>query len=135
MIHQGPIPWFVHHVLDYVAGALLVAAPFLFGFDSSAAKAFCIILGLAFLVVAATTDGPVGIVKSIPPSVHMVLDYAEVALLVAAPFLFSFSNESNPTAFCIVLGIVGLLLTIGTRFPGRDGRPAKRRRADPPPAA
>lgn len=126
MLHKGPIPFFVHHVLDYVAGALLVVAPFLLDFDSGAAKAFCIVLGLIFLAVAAMTDGPVGLVKSIPVAVHIVFDYAAVALLVAAPFLFSFSDETNPTAFCIALGIVGLLMTIATRFPARESRRARR---------
>ena len=37
-------------------------------------------------------------------------------MLIAAPFLFGFSDESAPTAFFIVLGVAHLLITIGTRF-------------------
>jgi len=47
---------------------------------------------------------------------HVALDLLVAAGLVAAPFLFGFSDETNPTAFFIVLGVVHLLLTIATRF-------------------
>jgi hypothetical protein len=36
--------------------------------------------------------------------------------LVAAPFLFGFSGEGPPTAAFIALGVVHLLVTVGTRF-------------------
>jgi hypothetical protein len=36
--------------------------------------------------------------------------------MIASPFLFGFSDEGTPTAFFITLGVVHLLLTIGTRF-------------------
>ena len=49
---------------------------------------------------------------------HVLLDYALAAILVAAPFLFGFSDETAPTAFFIVLGVAHLLITIGTRFRG-----------------
>jgi hypothetical protein len=47
-------------------------------------------------------------------------------VLIAAPFLFGFSDESGPTALFIILGVAHLLVTIGTRFkPPRPlaGRP------------
>ena len=45
-----------------------------------------------------------------------MLDLVLAVFLIAAPFLFSFSDEGVATAFFIVLGVVHLLLTIGTRF-------------------
>lgn len=116
MLREGPIPRFVHGAIEYVAGVLLIAAPFLFGFDSNAAVAVAIVAGVVVLVVAASTDGPTSLVNSIPLAAHVLLDYALAALLVASPFLFGFSGESAPTAFFIVLGIAHLLVTIGTRF-------------------
>jgi len=50
--------------------------------------------------------------------------------------LFGFSDESTPTVFFIVLGVVHLLLTIATRF--EKGEPGPRRSrggAETPPAA
>ena len=126
MLRQGPIPLFVHGIFEYVVGILLIAAPFLLGFDSDAATALSIVLGVATLVIAASTQSPTGLAKVIPIPIHVVLDLASAALMIAAPFLFGFTDESAPTALLIVLGVVGLLVTIGTRFlpPRRAGSAA-----------
>jgi hypothetical protein len=116
MLRDGPIPRFLHGVIEYLAGVLLIAAPFLFGFEDGAATAVSIVAGVMVLVIAASTEGPSSLVDSIPVSVHVLLDYALVAVLVASPFLFGFTDESPPTAFFIVLGVAHLLITIGTRF-------------------
>jgi hypothetical protein len=116
MLRQGPIPRFVHGVIEYAAGVLLIAAPFLFGFKDSASVAVSVIAGVAVLVIAASTEGESSLVDSIPIPVHVLLDYALAAVLVASPFLFSFTDESAPTAFFIVLGVAHVLITIGTRF-------------------
>lgn len=116
MQRQGPIPAAIHGMVEYLAGALFVAAPFLFGFDSEAATAVSIVVGVVILVVTAASDLPTGLAKAIPASVHMVLDFVTGGFLIAAPFLFMFSDESAPTAWFIVLGVVHVLLTIGTRF-------------------
>jgi hypothetical protein len=116
MLKQGPIPVFIHGVIEYLAAALLIAAPFLFGFDSGAATAASIIMGVAVLVITASSALPTGLIRSIPIPAHVVLDYALAALLIASPFLFGFSDENGPTAFFIVLGIVHVLVTVATRF-------------------
>jgi hypothetical protein len=122
MLREGPVPLFFHGLLEYAAGALLIVAPFLFGFDSGSAKAAAIVTGVIVLVVASTTDAPTGIAKSLPLAVHVFIDFVLAGVLIAAPFLFGFSDEGPPTAFFIVLGVVHLLLTIATRF-----RPAEER--------
>ncbi len=107
---------FVHGVIEYLAGALFIAAPFLFGFDSGAATALSIIAGVLVLIVAATTATATGIIDGIPIAAHVVLDFALAGLLIASPFLFGFSEESAPTAFFIVVGVTLLLVSIGTRY-------------------
>ena len=116
MLREGPIPVVVHGAIEYVAGVLFVIAPFVLAFDSGAAKAVSIIVGLVVLIVAAATDGPTSLVNQIPISAHVALDYVLAALLVALPFIAGFSGETAPTAFFIVLGVAHLLITIGTRF-------------------
>jgi hypothetical protein len=116
VLRQGPLPLFAHGLLEYAAAVLLIAAPFLFNFHSGAATAASIIIGVLVLVMAATTVGSTSLVNSLPLAAHVVFDYVLAALLIAAPFLFSFSKKSGPTAFVIVLGVVHLLVTIGTRF-------------------
>jgi peptidoglycan/LPS O-acetylase OafA/YrhL len=116
MLRSGSVPLFVHGLLEYAAGALLVISPFLFGFDSGAAKATAIVTGVLVIVVAAVTEMPTGISKSLPLPVHILIDFVLAGFLIAAAFLFGFSDEGAPTAFFIALGVVHLLLTIATRF-------------------
>ena len=120
MLREGPIPAFVHGLVEYVAGAFLIAAPILLGYDSGSAVAISIVLGIIVLVVAASTEGTTGLTKQIPVSAHVVLDYILAIALVASPFLFGFSDESEPTAVFIGLGVLHLLITIGTRFVKAD---------------
>jgi hypothetical protein len=133
MYRQGPIPAFVHGILEYVAGVLFVAAPFLFSFDSDGATAVSIVAGVLILIMAASTAMSTGLIKSIPVQAHVVLDYILAALLIAAPFVFSFTDDGTATAFFIVLGIVHLLMTIATRFI-REGKEPRRRRGRSEPA-
>ncbi len=116
VLRQGPLSAFLHGVIEYLAAVLLIAAPFLFGFDQNAAVAFSIVMGLLILVVTATSDLPTGLAKVIPVSVHVALDFILAGALVASPFLFGFSDEGAPTTFFIVLGVAHLLVTIATRF-------------------
>jgi hypothetical protein len=121
VLRQGVIPPFAHGLLEYGAGVLLLAAPFVFAFDTDAATAASIVAGLAVLALAASTASSTGLAKVIPLGIHVLLDLAVVAFLVAAPFLFGFSEDGAPTAFFIVLGVWHLLLTIATRFrPARE---------------
>jgi hypothetical protein len=125
MFKQGPVPAFVHGLLEYLASALLIAAPFVLAFDSDTATAVGIIAGVVILIVGASTDISTGLIKSIPLQAHVVLDYILAILLIASPFLFSFDDDGTATAFFIVLGVVHLLLTIATRFI-REERPRRR---------
>ena len=122
MLRAGPFSMFLHGVLEYAAGVVFIAAPFVFGFESDAATALSIIVGVVVLAIGASTNAPTGLARVIPVEIHAVVDFALAALLIAAPFLFGFRDEGAPTAFFIVLGVVHLLLTIATRF--REPRPA-----------
>jgi hypothetical protein len=51
MFRQGPIPPFVHGLIEYAIGILLIASSFVFAFDSSAATAVSIVTGVVVLVM------------------------------------------------------------------------------------
>jgi hypothetical protein len=128
MVKQGPIPAFIHGLWEYVAGVLLIAAPLIFGYDSGSATAASIILGVLLIFLTATTSSSTSLVNQVPLPVHILLDYALAAILIASPFLFGFSDDGTATAFFIVLGVVHLLLTIATRFVSEE-RPPRQRQA------
>jgi VIT1/CCC1 family predicted Fe2+/Mn2+ transporter len=138
VLRQGPIPFFAHGLIEYAAGVVLIVAPFVLGFDSGAATAVAIASGVAVIFIAASTDGPVSLSNSIPVPVHFLLDFLLAAFFIASPFLFGYSDETAPTAFFIAIGVVHLLVTVGTRFLKGEREPRhglRRRRAEPPPAA
>jgi len=115
-MRDGPIPFVAHGVVEYVAAVALIIAPFLLDFDSGAATALSIVIGVVILAIAAATDGPTSLVNQIPRSAHVALDYVLVVILIAIPFLAGFSGETAPTVMFIALGVAHLLITIGTRF-------------------
>ena len=116
MLRQGVFSPFLHGVVEYLAGALFIVAPFVFGFDSNGATALSIVVGVGVLVVTASSQLPTGLAKVVPVLLHAIIDFGLSALLIASPFLFGFSGEGSTTAFFITLGVLHLLLTIGTRF-------------------
>lgn len=118
MVRQGPIPLFLHGILEYLGAAILFAAPFVFAFsDLGEPTAAAIVAGVIVLMSAATTKGfRTSLVKSVPLQAHAALDYLLAAAFIAAPFVLGFSDEGSPTAFFIVAGVVVLLLAIATRW-------------------
>jgi hypothetical protein len=126
MLRDGPIPRFVHGAIEYVAAVVLIAAPFVLSFDSGAAIAASLIAGVLVLIVAAATEGPTSLVNQIPLAVHVTLDYLLAVALIAIPFVAGFSDETNPTVFFLALGVLHLLVTIGTRFRPRNEPTLKR---------
>jgi hypothetical protein len=116
MLRQGPLSPFVHGIAEYAAGVLFIAAPFLFGFDEDAPTAISIVVGVVLIVITASSDLPTGLAKTLPVTIHAVIDVVTAVFLIAAPFLFHFNDDATPTAFFIIMGVGFLLLTIATRF-------------------
>ena len=112
MLRQGPISALVHGLVEYAAAALLIAAPFLFGFDSEAARALAIVAGVGVIVLAATTDFAAGLSRTLPVGIHVVLDLALVAVLIAAPFVFGFSLGAGAVSIALGILLTGLALSI-----------------------
>ena len=121
MFKKGPIPAFVHGLLEYAVAILLILSAFLFSFESDTATGIAIAAGVVVLIVNASTAMSTGLVKSIPVQAHVMLDYLLAILLIASPFLFGFEDDGAATAFFLVLGIAHLLLTIATRFVREPG--------------
>ncbi len=116
MYREGPFPAFLHGLVEYVAGALFIALPLLLGYESGAATAVSIVLGVVLIGVAASTDWSLSLNNQIPKVAHFAIDWGLAAVMIASPFLFGFSGESTPTAIFLVAGVLHILLTIGTRF-------------------
>lgn len=83
-----------HGFIDYVAGLVILASPWLFGFaDGSAAQWVPVVVGLLLLGSSLFTNYELGLVRLIPMPVHLGLDLVAGLLLAASPWLFGFSDR------------------------------------------
>jgi hypothetical protein len=114
MLRQGPIPRFAHSIIEYGAGAFLIAAPFLFSYDQGTAVS--IVAGVALIFLAAISEAPLGLIPQVPAATHIAFDYLLAVLFIAAPFIFGFSDETGPTVVFIAGGVAYLLVAVGTRY-------------------
>jgi hypothetical protein len=124
MLREGPVPRVVHGVVEYVLGALFLAAPILFDFDSAIATGVSIAIGILVLVNTAITAGlPTSLVNQLAITAHVTVDLVLSIFLIVAPFVLGFADETAPRNFYMILGVGLLLLTIGTRFREPSQRP------------
>jgi hypothetical protein len=119
VFRQGPFPVFVHGLLEYALGGLFIALPLVLAYDSGAATAVSIVIGVVLIAIAASTDWGMSLNKQIPKPAHFALDWVLAGVMIASPFLFGFSGDSTPTAIFIAAGVLHILLTIGTHFGSR----------------
>ncbi len=108
------IPTRVHGVLDYLVGALIIAAPWLLNFNRGGAETWVpVILGVGALVYSLLTNYELGVVRRIPMGTHLSLDAASGLLLAVSPWLFGFSSFVFWPH--LILGIFELVAALTTK--------------------
>ena len=87
------IPTRVHGILDYLVGALLIAAPWIFDFAAGGAETWIFVaLGAGAIAYSLFTNYELGISRTISMRTHLLLDTLSGVLLAASPWLFGFSD-------------------------------------------
>jgi len=108
------IPTRIHGILDYLVGALLIAAPWLFNFDRGGAETWVpVILGAGALVYSLFTDYELGVVRRLGMGTHLGLDAASGVFLAASPWLFGFSEFVFWPH--LILGLFEIVAALSTR--------------------
>lgn len=84
----------IHALLDYPVAASLMAMPFLLGLGQSHPLALWLSVGtgVAALVLTLLTDHETGVVRVLPYSFHLAVDFAVGIVFAAAPIAFRFSG-------------------------------------------
>ncbi len=110
------IPTKFHAPLDYIVGAALIAAPWIFGFsDNTAATIVPIVLGIGLIAYSLVTDYELGVWKVAPMAVHNLIDIAAGTVLAASPWIFGFADETaNVWAPHVVVGLAAIFLGLTT---------------------
>jgi uncharacterized membrane protein HdeD (DUF308 family) len=110
------IPTKFHAPLDYIVGAALIAAPWIFQFsEHKAATIVPIVLGIGLIAYSLFTNYELGVWKVAPMAVHNVIDVVAGTVLAASPWLFGFADESaNVWAPHLVVGLAAIFLGLTT---------------------
>jgi hypothetical protein len=88
------IPTRVHGVLDYLMGALLIAAPWLLGFATGGPEQWApVAAGATAIAYSLLTDYELGVVKRIPVPWHLLLDGIAGVVLMASPWVLDFDEK------------------------------------------
>ena len=83
----------IHGIIDYVTGALLIFAPWLFGFATGGVEQWLPqVIGVAIIGMSLLTRYELSVAKLIPLRVHLGADMATGVLLAASPWLFGFAS-------------------------------------------
>ena len=103
----------VHGILDYLMGILLVALPWILGFNAVPAATWTLIfVGAMMITLALFTNYEAGIVRSVPMASHLYVDMGTGLLLAISPWLFGFADQVYQPH--LVLGIVEILAALVT---------------------
>src|SRR3954463_12248640 len=118
---KGPLPLKAHAALEPIVAIVLIAAPWIFGFDDvDSATAVSIAVGVLLLISGMTTRWRLSLMKLIPLRTHFRMDLVLGMVLIVAPFVFGDSDRGDATRFLVVMGILELATALGTRWDLRE---------------
>jgi hypothetical protein len=114
------IPTRLHAPLDYIVGAALIAAPWIFQFsEHTAATVVPVVLGIGLIAYSLFTDYELGVWRVFPMSVHNLIDIGAGALLAASPWIFGFADESASVWLPhVIVGLAAVFLGLTTKQQG-----------------
>ncbi|WP_158825458.1 SPW repeat domain-containing protein [Mucilaginibacter lacusdianchii] len=113
----------MHGVADYLAGIVITASPWLFGFSDTntggAALFFPVVLGVLLTLMTIFTRHELGLIQVLPLQLHLVLDMIAGFLLLVSPFLYDFYPKVwLPHVLLGALLFGSALFTKGSPFTG-----------------
>ena len=107
------IPTRLHAPLDYIVGAALIAAPWIFqSSEHTAATVVPIVLGIGLIAYSLFTNYELGVWKVAPMAVHNLIDIVAGGFLAASPWIFGFADETaNVWVPHLVVGLAAIFLS------------------------
>jgi hypothetical protein len=104
-----------HGYLDYIMGALLIAAPWIFDFDRGGAETWVpVAVGVAMIGLALLTDYELGASRQVSMRTHLTIDLISGALLAASPWIFGF--DEYVWAPHLILGVLEIGAALFTKL-------------------
>ena len=123
------IPPKVHGVIDYLVAALLIAAPWLFGFsDDPAATWVTVAFGAVAVLYSVITDYELGLFRLLAMRTHLAIDVIWSVLLLASPWLIGFADRIWwPHVLVAVAGLGAVALTWAAPAKAADPAPGEKK--------
>lgn len=114
----------IHAYLDYPVALALIGLPFLLGLGAVNPLAFTlsVVTGVAALILTLLTDHQTGVIRILPYSFHLVVDFIVGVAFVVAPFLLGFSGLEF---WYYILNGAAVLLVVNLHKPEDDVVPAQ----------
>jgi hypothetical protein len=82
-----------HGIIDYLTGAILIIAPYVFGFATGGIEQWLPqLLGTVTIVMRLLTRYELSISKIIPLQVHLAVDVLSGIVLAVSPWVFGFAD-------------------------------------------
>lgn len=112
----------IHGYLDYIMGATLILLPLILNIPEGAASTLLVVLGAGVIVYSLVTDYELGLFKILAMKTHLIIDLMGGILLIAAPWLFGFADESFWVF--VILGVLEVGASLLTKKePSYDANP------------
>jgi hypothetical protein len=113
-LYMRVIPTRVHGILDYLVGALLAVAPWLFQFNRGGAETWVpVLLGAAAILYSLFTNYEWGVSRKIAMPTHLTLDLISGILLAVSPWLFGFADEVYLPH--LIFGLLEIVVSLMTK--------------------
>jgi hypothetical protein len=106
---QKPITPLAHGVIDYTTSAAVAAAPLALGFPAPARRLFGSLAG-TYTAIAAFTNYPLAVRRTIPYKAHGASELAIAAALPTMPWVLGFADHKPARYVC--LGLTALTLVV-----------------------
>lgn len=108
------LPLRAHNVIDYLVGAFLIVAPWLFEFAQvPAARTVFLMSGIAMIAYSLATNYYYSVARLIPLGIHMTLDTLLGLLMILAPALFGYRELLTQSQYAVHIavgiGVVGFI--------------------------
>ena len=116
---QRRLPFALHQGLEYALAALLVDLGI-----HSVHGGLLFVAAAAFVILAATARGPLGILRLVGPSIHKALDVTVPVLIGLAPIWPAMRPDLGDTILLELLVLVWLRVTTLTSYRARTRTPA-----------
>ncbi|HEU5003322.1 MAG TPA: hypothetical protein VFW71_11175 [Actinomycetota bacterium] len=123
------LPTKIHGALDYIVGIALILAPNLFQFSSVGGPAVWVprILGAGLIVYSIFTNYEWGVIRKLPMTYHLVVDFVAAMFLAISPVVFGFTNHGvNAWLPHVVVGVAVIAVVLVSQTqPGSARRQAE----------